>query len=140
MLVLEVEDRHIWRFSPSGQYSAKSAYEGFFQFQGGILFGSWERIWKSWAPGNCRFFMWLVALQTVLPEEGCNIILDACFVTRGLSSLIICFQPVFSPGNSGSSFFRRSVFRLCASNLELLPLVIGGGMLVRQYLAPQGMV
>ncbi|WVZ76728.1 hypothetical protein U9M48_024677 [Paspalum notatum var. saurae] len=55
----EVEDRHIWRFSSSGQYSAKSAYEGF--FQGGILFDPWERIWKSWAPGNCRFFMWLVA-------------------------------------------------------------------------------
>ncbi|WVZ81428.1 hypothetical protein U9M48_028805, partial [Paspalum notatum var. saurae] len=41
------------------QYSAKSAYKGF--FQGGILFYSWERIWKSWAPGNCQFFMWLVA-------------------------------------------------------------------------------
>jgi hypothetical protein len=50
-----IEDRHIWRFSPSGQYSATSAYERF--FQGGILFDSWEHIWKSWAPGNCHFFM-----------------------------------------------------------------------------------
>jgi hypothetical protein len=25
-----VEDRHIWRFSATGQYSAMTAYEGFF--------------------------------------------------------------------------------------------------------------
>jgi hypothetical protein len=50
---------HIWRFSSSGQYSAKSAYEGF--FIGSTLFGPFERIWKSWAPPKCRFFMWLVA-------------------------------------------------------------------------------
>jgi hypothetical protein len=30
-------------------------------FQGSILFGPWERIWKSWAPNKCRFFLWLVA-------------------------------------------------------------------------------
>ena len=55
----EVEDRHIWRLSSNGQYSAKSAYDGF--FLGSTLFGPWERIWKSWAPPKCRFFMWLVA-------------------------------------------------------------------------------
>ena len=54
----KVEDSHIWRFSSSGQYSAKSAYEGF--FIGSTLFGPFERIWKSWAPPKCRFFMWLV--------------------------------------------------------------------------------
>ena len=26
----EVEDRHIWKLASNGQYSAKSAYEGFF--------------------------------------------------------------------------------------------------------------
>jgi len=55
----EIEDRHLWKFSSSGQYSAKSAYEGF--FLGSTLFGPWERIWKSWAPPKCHFFMWLVA-------------------------------------------------------------------------------
>jgi hypothetical protein len=29
-LQLEVDDSHIWRFSTSGTYSAKYAYEGFF--------------------------------------------------------------------------------------------------------------
>ena len=55
----DIEDSHIWRFSSSGQYSAKSAYENF--FIGSTQFGPYERIWKSWAPPKCRFFMWLVA-------------------------------------------------------------------------------
>jgi hypothetical protein len=54
-----VEDKHIWRLSPSGKYSAKSAYEH--MFQGSIQFGPWERIWKTWSPGKCKFFLWLVA-------------------------------------------------------------------------------
>ena len=54
-----VEDAHIWHLSTSGQYSAKSAYEGF--FIGSTVFRPRERIWKTWAPGKCRFFMWLVA-------------------------------------------------------------------------------
>jgi hypothetical protein len=29
-------------------------------FIGSTLFGPYERIWKSWAPPKCRFFMWLV--------------------------------------------------------------------------------
>jgi hypothetical protein len=40
------------------KYSAKSAYESF--FLGSTLFAPWEKIWKSWAPPKCRFFMWLV--------------------------------------------------------------------------------
>ena len=55
----EVDHDHIWQFSSSGVYSAKSAYEGF--FIGAVQFGLWERIWKSWAPGKCKFFMLLVA-------------------------------------------------------------------------------
>jgi len=53
----EVEDRHIWKLASNGQYSAKSAYEGF--FLGAITFEPWERIWTTWAPPKCRFFMWL---------------------------------------------------------------------------------
>ena len=55
----EVDDSHIWRFSSTGKYSAKSAYEA--MFIGATHFKPWERIWRSWAPGKCRFFMWLVA-------------------------------------------------------------------------------
>ena len=55
----EMEDSHIWRLSASGQYSTKSAYDSL--FMGKIHFRPWERIWKTWAPAKCRFFLWLVA-------------------------------------------------------------------------------
>ena len=55
----EVEDTHIWQFAPTGKYPAKSAYEA--MFIDAIQFKPWERIWKSWAPGKCKFFMWLAA-------------------------------------------------------------------------------
>jgi hypothetical protein len=55
----DLEDSHIWKFSSSGKYSAKSAYEA--MFVGAICFQPWGRIWKSWAPGQCKFFMWLVS-------------------------------------------------------------------------------
>jgi hypothetical protein len=51
-------DSHLWRFSSSGKYSTKSAYKAL--LQGAISFEPEKRIWKTWAPGKCRFFMWLV--------------------------------------------------------------------------------
>ncbi|GJN06072.1 hypothetical protein PR202_ga23758 [Eleusine coracana subsp. coracana] len=59
MLQPEVEDVHMWQFSTSGKYMAKSAYDVL--FQGAISFEPWERIWKTWTPGKCQFFMWLAA-------------------------------------------------------------------------------
>ncbi|WVZ58922.1 hypothetical protein U9M48_009140 [Paspalum notatum var. saurae] len=53
----DTQDTHHWRLSSSGQYSSKSAYANL--FHGSIIFEAWERIWKSWAPNKCRFFMWL---------------------------------------------------------------------------------
>ena len=54
-----IPDRHIWRLSASCKYTAKSAYGAL--FEGALSFAPFERIWKSWAPPKCRFFMWLVA-------------------------------------------------------------------------------
>jgi hypothetical protein len=54
-----VEDSHIWCFSASGQYSAKSAYDALFIVA--IHFQPDKRIWQSWAPGKCKFFLWLAA-------------------------------------------------------------------------------
>ncbi|GJN34910.1 hypothetical protein PR202_gb23618 [Eleusine coracana subsp. coracana] len=53
----DVQDEHKWRFSESGQYSAKSAYTTL--FIGATQFQPWQLIWKSWAPSKCQFFMWL---------------------------------------------------------------------------------
>jgi hypothetical protein len=55
----EVQDSHTWRLTSSGQYTTKSAYDAL--CQGSIRFDPWRRIWKSWAPGKCRFFIWLAA-------------------------------------------------------------------------------
>ncbi|GJN13632.1 hypothetical protein PR202_gb00357 [Eleusine coracana subsp. coracana] len=53
----EQEDHHIWRLNGSGTYSSKSAYKAF--FNGSITFEPWCRLWKSWAPPKCKFFLWL---------------------------------------------------------------------------------
>jgi hypothetical protein len=55
----EKEDIHFWRFATNGKFSVKSAYEGF--FRGSVDFEPYERIWQTWAPAKCRFFVWLVA-------------------------------------------------------------------------------
>ena len=55
----DVEDTHIWTFSTTGQYTTKSAYEAL--FIGAIQFGPRERIWRSWAPSKCKFFLWTAA-------------------------------------------------------------------------------
>jgi hypothetical protein len=54
-----VDDAHKWRLDSGGQYSSKSAYDNL--HLGATLFLPCERIWKSWAPPNCKMFMWLVA-------------------------------------------------------------------------------
>jgi hypothetical protein len=51
-------DVHVWRFTSSGNFSTKLAYEAL--FYGSIFFGPATRIWKTWAPGTCTFFVWLV--------------------------------------------------------------------------------
>jgi hypothetical protein len=48
-------DTHIWRLSASGQYSTNSAYKAL--FQGVALFDPANRVWKTWTPNKCRFFM-----------------------------------------------------------------------------------
>jgi hypothetical protein len=54
-----IEDKRIFSLAPDGKYSASSAYKGL--FVGSSSFGHYKRVWKSWAPPKCRFFMRLVA-------------------------------------------------------------------------------
>jgi hypothetical protein len=57
MLLQEgVEDQHRWKLTRSGIYSSKSTYNAYFIVS--ILFAPWKRIWKSWAPQHCKFFIW----------------------------------------------------------------------------------
>ena len=63
----EVPDKHIWKLSKTGTYSSKSAYEAF--FVGTIKFAPWRRIWRTWAPMKCRFFIWLAVLNRCWTAE-----------------------------------------------------------------------
>jgi hypothetical protein len=54
-----IEDKHIFCLASDDKYSAKIAYEAI--FLGSSSFGHYKRVWKSWAPPKCRFFLWLAA-------------------------------------------------------------------------------
>lgn len=60
VLQQDIDDHHIWKLSNTGVYSSKSACEAF--FTGAVCFAPWKRIWKSWAPLRCKFFLWLAIL------------------------------------------------------------------------------
>jgi hypothetical protein len=53
-----VADKHIWWLTSKGNFTSKSAYMAL--FQGAIPFQPADRVWKSWAPSKCTFFIWLV--------------------------------------------------------------------------------
>lgn len=53
----DMEDIHIWKHTSSSQFSSKSAYMAY--FTGDVTFEPWKRLWCSWAPLRCNFFLWL---------------------------------------------------------------------------------
>jgi hypothetical protein len=57
VVLTQEADRHVWIHSSSGQFSSKSCYKAF--FMGSITFEPWKRLWKTWAPPKCKFFLWL---------------------------------------------------------------------------------
>ena len=54
-----IRDKHVFSLAADGKYTAKAAYNGL--FLGSASFDHYKRIWRSWAPSKCRFFIWLVA-------------------------------------------------------------------------------
>jgi hypothetical protein len=58
VLSQNMPDQFKWKLTLHGFYTSKSAYEAF--FVGSIKFGPTKRIWKTWVPFRCRFFIWLV--------------------------------------------------------------------------------
>ncbi|XP_071683537.1 uncharacterized protein [Lolium perenne] len=54
--------RYRMRWTPDGQYIARSCYASL--FQGVVALGSWRLNWKTWAPPRVRFFIWL-AVRTL---------------------------------------------------------------------------
>jgi hypothetical protein len=57
-----------WRFEASGEYTARSAY--LIQFSGAISSDYTTSIWKCWASGKCKFFMWTAVLDRILTADA----------------------------------------------------------------------
>jgi hypothetical protein len=53
----DIDDDIIWRLTPHGGYTTKSAYE--LQFFGSTASAMDKYIWKAWAPPKVKFFAWL---------------------------------------------------------------------------------
>ena len=106
-----IEDKHIWRFSSSGQYSAKTAYEGF--FLGSTIFSSWEKKY-----GRLGLLVNALSSCGLLPmnDAGLLIALSAVpylilkavlCVIRHQSRLTISLWAVPLQGNSGFISFHK---------------------------------
>jgi hypothetical protein len=99
-----IEDRHIFSIAPDGKYSAKEAYKGL--FLGSCTFGHYKRVWKTWAPSKCRFFLWLVAHNRCwtadrLAKMGSIILAVVHCVIKNLKLLTTCWSHVCLQGFSG---------------------------------------
>ena len=57
----EASDRLIWRWTPSGMYTAMTCYSAL--FQGSTHDPTWRLIWKSGAPLRIKTFSWLALLD-----------------------------------------------------------------------------
>jgi hypothetical protein len=80
-VVLKYEDDiHSWRHETSGIYSAKSCYKAL--ITGSIVFEPWKRLWKSWAPPKCKFFLWMAIRERVWTADRLQ--------KRGLPHPVVC--------------------------------------------------
>jgi hypothetical protein len=120
----EVEDRHVWRLSSNGQYSAKSAYDGFFLDHGKESGNHGHR------PNVASLCGWsrttsvgrLIAWHVV----GCLIRNPVLFVTKKTRLLTISLSIMCSQENFGSICSNRSVFIPCPLSLSSCPSMLGG--------------
>jgi len=107
-------------------------------FIGSTHFRPWERIWKSWAPGKCKFFMWLAThnrcwtvdqlARKGLPHPECCPLCDQMDETIDHLLVSCVFTRQF--------WFRllRSVgLQILAHNLMKLPLMFGGKRRAREF-------
>ena len=56
-------DVFVWRWSPDGVYSARSAYD--ILHCGAVVFQGAERIWRTWAPLKIKIFIWLASRRRI---------------------------------------------------------------------------
>lgn len=98
------EDIHHWKLNSSGIFSTKSAYRSF--FFGSITFEPWKRLWKSWAPGKCKTFLWLAIRNRCWTADRLDrIMIIVRSATKRMRQSSTSSVHVSSPGNSGFKFY-----------------------------------
>lgn len=115
----------MWQFSATGQYTNQSAYEAL--FIGATSFGPWKQIWKSWAPGKCKFFLWTAALDRIwtadrFARKGLPHQQHVLFVIRLRNMLTTCWSHAFSLGKFGSLFCKLTTCKPWLHKLTFLSL------------------
>jgi hypothetical protein len=133
----QIEGRHVFMLATNGQYSSKAVYEAL--FLGSVHFEPAKRIWKSWAPAKCKFFIWLAALNKCwtadrLRNGGWLILLDVHFVINNRKQLITCCLTVYSLGNFGSMCSVKSIFKACLHGFIIGGLWLGGSGFLCRFL------
>jgi len=97
------EDTHKWKPEASGLFLTRSAYRNF--FTGSITIEPWKKVWKSWAPGKCKTFVWLAIRNLVglivYKKEVFLILSVALFAIRRMKTFSTFSSHVFLQGNSG---------------------------------------
>jgi hypothetical protein len=63
-----IQDKIRWRFDPSGEYTASSAY--LLQFEGSVASPVAPLIWTGWVSGKCRFFLWTTEKNRILTAHA----------------------------------------------------------------------
>jgi hypothetical protein len=112
-----IADQHFWRLSAQGTYCRKSAYDAF--FVGSISFAPWRRVWKTWAPLRCKFFVWLAIKNRVWTTDR--------LAKRGLPHPVAC--PLCDQAEESiqhilvSCVFARQIWTSILHNLGLLAIV-----------------
>ncbi|WVZ93865.1 LOW QUALITY PROTEIN: hypothetical protein U9M48_039818 [Paspalum notatum var. saurae] len=132
----DTPDTLIWRLSSSGCYSSKSAYEA--MFIGTIKFSPWKRVWKTWALGNCKLFIWLAIINRCwtsdrlakrgLPHqlacpfcdqatETTNHVLSSCVLAREVWTIVLQSSGKISNGDD-MTCNQKTEFSFSISNHE----------------------
>ena len=74
------QDTIRWNQDAKGQYTARSAYA--MQFQGRLRSNMDDLVWKTWAPGNIKFFTWLLLMDRLWTND--------CLQRRGWPNNYFC--------------------------------------------------
>jgi hypothetical protein len=64
----EVPDQIVWKWTASGLYSSKSAYD--VQFKGSYCTFNTQAIWKAKTEGKHRFFTWLLVQEKIQTADN----------------------------------------------------------------------